>query len=256
LAELADIIASLGGKKKLEKALRSNMSWIMKSFEVNGHQGSSGTRSIRGKWGAVYPETTGYLVPTLLDYAKYFDNKKVRKVALKQLDYFKSIQNEDGSFHQAKDLTEPIVFDTAQIIIGLLRIVSELEEPEELLSMIRLSVDWLGLQLNAEGEFTSYNYVDNYNPAYYARIAWPMASGELIKYSKPRTKTKKLITRISDAQLENKLFEDMGFHPGQPAYTHTVAYTYRGLWECAEILNGNSTIAITIEFPALCFRNF
>lgn len=237
MANISEIITNLGGKPKLEKALKNNMDWIVKSFKVNDHKGSSGTRSIRGTWGAVYPETTGYLVPTLLAYANYFNDSKVRKLALKQYSYFKSIQNKDGSFRQAEDNKEPIVFDTAQIILGLLAIVAEQEKPEPLLKMIRSAVDWLGLQLNDEGEFTSYNYVKNYNPAYYARVAWPMASAELIKYSKPRTKTKKLISRITDLQLENRSFDKMGFQKNQSAFTHNMAYTFRGLWECAEILN-------------------
>jgi len=199
LANISEIITNLGGKPKLEKALKNNMDWIVKSFKVNDHKGSSGTRSIRGTWGAVYPETTGYLVPTLLAYANYFNDSKVRKLALKQYSYFKSIQNKDGSFRQAEDNKEPIVFDTAQIILGLLAIVAEQEKPEPLLKMIRSAVDWLGLQLNDEGEFTSYNYVKNYK--------------------------------------ENRSFDKMGFQKNQSAFTHNMAYTFRGLWECAEILN-------------------
>jgi len=202
LVEIADIISNLGGRDKLEAAVRSNMAWIVKSFKVNNYLGSSGTRTIRGSWGKVYPETTGYLVPTLLDYANYFDDQKVRDLALGQLDFFKSIQNEDGSFRQAVDLETPIVFDTAQIVLGLHRLASETDDPNGTLGMINRAVDWLGLQLDDEGLFNSFNYVDNYNPAYYARIAWPMASGELIKYSKPRTKTKKLIKRIVELRLE------------------------------------------------------
>lgn len=213
------------------------MDWIVKSFKVNNYLGSSGTRTIRGSWGKVYPETTGYLIPTLFNYASYFDDQKIRDLALRQLDYFKSIQNEDGSFRQAADIEAPIVFDTAQIILGLLSLAAESETPNAILGMINRAVDWLGLQLDDEGNFVAHNYVDNYNPAYYARIAWPMASGELIKYSKPRTKTKNLIKRLVELRLENKSFATMSFHPDQKAYTHTIAYTIRGLWECAEILN-------------------
>ncbi len=237
MANIQDIITTLGGRVKLEQALHDNMNWIVKSFQVNDGKGSSGIRSIRGTWGAVYPETTGYLVPTMLNYANYFDNKKVKKLALKQQNFLKSITNQDGSFRQSIDNEEPIIFDCAQIILGLLSIVPELKDPEGLLSRIKRSVDWLGLQLDDEGEFIAHNYVENYNPAYYARVAWPMASAELIKYSKPRTKTKKLISRIAKLQQENYAFDKAGFHPRQTAYTHTIAYTLRGLWECAEILN-------------------
>jgi len=237
LAEIRDIIEGLGGKEKVEGALRNNLAWIVKSFKVNKNLGSSGTRSVRGAWGPVYPETTGYLVSTLLAAAKYFEDEKLKALALQQLDFFKSIQNEDGSFHQSPTVTEPIVFDTAQIILGLLSITPELEAPKAVMNMIIKAVDWLGLQLDKEGNFTDHNYVDNYNPSYYSRIAWPMASAELIKYSKPRTKTKKLIARLAELQTTNRYFEPMGFSPEQDPYTHNIAYTLRGLWECAEIIN-------------------
>lgn len=213
------------------------MAWILTSFKANRNLGSSGLRSMKGTWGPVYPETTGYLVPTLLDYAAYFDDRKVKKVALKQLSYFKSIQNEDGSFRQSAEKAEPIIFDTAQILFGLLRIASEVEAPNEVLHMIIEAVDWLGVQLDDQGLFTDYNYVDDFNPAYYTRVAWAMASSELIKYSKPRTKTKKLIWRLASLELENHFFRDAGFHSEEPALTHTLAYTLRGLWECGELLN-------------------
>lgn len=237
MAEITDIIASLGGKDKLEAALRSNLAWIVKSFKVNNNLGSSGTRSVKGSWGPIYPETTGYLISTLLNAAVYFQDQELKELALQQLDFFKSIQNEDGSFHQSTTVTEPIVFDTAQVILGLLSITPELEAPKEVMAMIIKAVDWLGVQLDHQGLFTAHNYVEAYNPAYYARIAWPMASAELIKYSRPRTKTKKLIARLTELQQDNKYFEGMGFHPDQDPLTHTIAYTLRGLWECAEIIN-------------------
>ncbi len=173
----------------------------------------------------------------MLSYADTYDDAKVRKLALKQLSFLKSISNKDGSYWQSIDNKEPIVFDTAQIVLGLLSIVPMLKDPESLLARIKLSADWLGVQLDDEGEFTAHNYVESYNPSYYARIAWPMASAELIKYSKPRTKTKNLISRIAKLQQENYAFDKAGFHPRQAAFTHTIAYTLRGLWECAEILN-------------------
>lgn len=218
-------------------AMSESVDWLLESFHVNNDMGSSGTRSLRGKWGAVYPETTGYIVPTLYKAGELVGNDEACKVALKQIEFFSNIQNENGSFWQAMDNQSPIVFDTAQIVEGLLFIAHMSKKPRPILKMINRAVDWLGTQLDDEGRFVDHHYVPDHDPAYYARIAWLMAAGELIKYSKPRTKTKKLITRIVGLQNENKSFKDWGFHPDQPAHTHTIAYTFRGLWECANMLN-------------------
>ncbi len=229
------ILERLGGRAQLVESLNANLSWLMSSFEQNKNQGSSGTRTLRGHWGDVYPETTGYLVPTLYRLGELLNRKDACKLALAQLEFFKSIQNEDGSFYQTVDNDEPIIFDTAQILEGLLFIAHMSKKPNPVLKMIINAVDWLGKQLDEEGLFTRYNYVENYNPAYYARVAWLMASAELIKYSKPRTKTKTLMKRIVSMQNKNKTFSDWSLHPGQPANTHTIAYTLRGLMECADI---------------------
>ncbi len=234
---IENVISKLGGREKLMDSLEVNLSWLMASFKANGNQGSSGTCTLRGKWGPAYPETTGYLIPTLYRTGQMLGKQEACELALDQLAFLKKIQNADGSFFQSVDNQVPIIFDTAQILEGLLFFAHMNKDPEPILKMVILAVDWLGTQLDEEGLFTNYNYVENFNPAYYARVAWLMASAELIKYSKPRTKTKALIKRITGLQLENKAFSDWSFHPDQPAYTHTIAYTLRGLTECVDILN-------------------
>lgn len=237
MPEIKSIIAALGGQEKLETALSNNLEWLLKSFAVNRGAGSSGTRTMRGSWGAVYPETTGYLIPTLYHTATYLGNEEGKAMAMNQLAFLDSIANEDGSYQQSPELSEPIVFDTAQILHGLLFFSSMVDQPKATLNRTKLTADWLGTQLDDEGQFTAFNYVEGYNPSYYARIAWAMAAAELIKYSRPRTKTKTLIKKIAEMQNENFSFSSWGFYPDEPGLTHTIAYTLRGLWECGEILN-------------------
>ena len=232
---IESVIKDLGGKEKLVVTLQENLKWIKQSFKVNNNLGSSGIRSLKGTWGDVYPETTGYLVPTLHKLGLFLDDEEACELAIKQLSYFESIQNEDGSFFQSNDNERPILFDTSQIIEGLYYMAHTIPNPKPVLSMIIKAVDWLGKQLDEKGNFTDYQYVENYNPAYHARVAWKMASAELIKYSKPRTKTKALIERIAELQNENNSYKNWGFEKGAPAFSHTVAYTLRGLWECADI---------------------
>jgi len=232
---IKDVLSALGGQQRIEAALQSNLRWIAKSFEVNGLKGSSGKRTVYGRWGAPYPETTGYLIPTLLECSSY--NEGLRDIALAQLSFIKSIQNEDGSFYQAVDNKAPIIFDTSQIVIGLIALCPEVLKFEDISDVTKQAVVWMQEQLTAEGLFLEYNYVDNYNPAYYARIAWAMSQGEAIFYSKITKKTRTLILRIADLQNEDLMFDYAGFFPEEMPFTHTIAYTLRGLWECALYIN-------------------
>ena len=49
--------------------LRATLDWLLLSIE-EGHNGSSAHYSPLGGWSAPYPETTGYIIPTLLEAAK------------------------------------------------------------------------------------------------------------------------------------------------------------------------------------------
>ena len=228
-------MSELGGQQKLEAALKSNLKWIAKSFEVNGLKGSSGKRTVYGQWGPPYPETTGYLIPTLLKCSPY--NDSLREIALAQLSFIRSIQNQDGSFYQLVENKAPIIFDTAQIVIGLIALCPEVLKFEEIAEVTKEAVIWMHEQLTEEGLFLEHNYVENYNPAYYARIAWAMSQGEAIFFSKITKKTKKLISRIADLQNADLMFAYAGFSAEEIPYTHTIAYTLRGLWECALYTN-------------------
>jgi len=233
---IKDVLSQLGGAQQVEKALRSNLDWIVKSFEANeGHQGSSGKRTVLGQWEAPYPETTGYLIPTLLECSSY--NGNLKQIALSQLVFFKSIQNEDGSFFQSLDNKEPIIFDTAQIVFGLMALSPHVVPYDDIKNVARKAVIWMHEQLDDEGKFVDNNYVENYNPAYYARIAMAMTQGEAAHFSKITKKTKNFIFRISDLQNDQLMFDNAGFHPDQVAYTHTIAYSLRGLWECSLDIN-------------------
>ena len=81
-------------------------------------------------WSNSYPETTGYLVPTLYDSSnfdiKFEENKQL---AFDITKWLISIQNMDGSFpgslYNSKNKSSQSVFNTAQIIIGLCRALQE-----------------------------------------------------------------------------------------------------------------------------------
>ncbi len=70
--------------------------------------------AVSSKEKIIYPEVTGYYIPTLLKFG--FTDK-----AFSYADYLCSIQKEDGSWYDPKD-ESPYVFDSAQILKGLLAV--------------------------------------------------------------------------------------------------------------------------------------
>lgn len=93
------------------------------------------TGGIRGWQGSLaYPEVSGYLIPTLLDYGE-------RELAMRLADWLVEIQNDDGSYCDMYG--EKRSFDTAAVMEGLVRI--SYHKP-----MLKAR-DWLIRQVRTDG---------------------------------------------------------------------------------------------------------
>jgi len=238
LPEIDNLIQNLGGAPKLERSLNECMQWIVKSFEVNEGYFSAGWKTVLGKWSDPYYETTGYIIPTLAAYEERYSSEVVSAILEKQLNSLIKLQKKDGSFPRSPDRPSPLVFDTAQLLIGLIHISSRSSSnAKKALNAIRSTLKWLKSHLDNEGEFTAYNYVDDYNPLYYSRIAWPLIQAEMTIESKPSPESKMMLERIASQVEKGDSLENWGLYPEKPIMTHNIAYTLRGIWECAQILN-------------------
>lgn len=94
----------------------------------------------------IYPEVTGYYIPTLLNIGD-----KDRAIAFAK--YLMSIQKEDGSWYDMHD-EAPYIFDSAQILKGLVAIRDILPEADE---HIIKGVDWILSQMTEEGRLVTPN---------------------------------------------------------------------------------------------------
>ncbi len=92
----------------------------------------------------IYPEVTGYYIPTLLQWGE-------RELALSYADYLCNIQKEDGSWYDSLD-KEPYIFDSAQILKGLLAIYPILPEVK---NNIIKGCDWILSNMRADGQLVT-----------------------------------------------------------------------------------------------------
>lgn len=93
-----------------------------------------------------YPEVTGYYIPSLLDWG-------YKDLAKQYAKWLCSIQKTDGSWYNTDD-EEAFVFDTGQILKGLIAIYSILPEVKE--CIIR-GCDWLVSNMTEEGRLPAVN---------------------------------------------------------------------------------------------------
>lgn len=89
-----------------------------------------------------YPEVTGYYIPTLIRWGK-------RDLAIEYAKWLVSIQKEDGAWYDTYD-KEPYVFDTAQIMKGLISVRKIYPHVDE--AIVR-GCNWLIAHIDTDGRF-------------------------------------------------------------------------------------------------------
>lgn len=89
-----------------------------------------------------YPEVSGYYIPTLIRWGK-------RDLAIEYAKWLVSIQKDDGSWYDTYD-KEPYVFDTAQIMKGLISVRKIYPHVDD--SIVK-GCNWLISHIDEEGRF-------------------------------------------------------------------------------------------------------
>lgn len=219
--------------KHLEKTIR----WLIRSRCKRG--GSSGYYNILLGWSKPYPETTGYIIPTLIDYANEYNDNHSKEIALEFGQWLLTIQNEDGSWNSGLHPSRraiPSIFNTAQVLFGLNRLHLETGDEKWKKSSIS-AAGWLANLVNEQGFWQTGHY-QNFNPTYYSRVAWPMLlTSKSFNLSSVKEKSVLVLNTLIRRKRENGTFEGWGFEDRKPAFTHTVAYTLRGFLESSILLD-------------------
>jgi len=125
------------------------LQWIEKN-NINGSCIINNTRVPKG-----YPEVTGYYIPTLLRWG-------YREMAVSFGKWLLDIQKPDGSWYDTEDKA-PYVFDSAQILKGLVAIRKSMQETglsfvcsgEELDKRIQKGIDWILSNMQKDGRLTT-----------------------------------------------------------------------------------------------------
>jgi len=224
-------------EKRYRHHLRLVMEWIESSVKVEG--GSAAHLSMSGLWSRSYPETSGYIINTLLDYGALTSEPRWGEVACRLGDWLLDIQMESGAFsaglHPGKEYS-PSIFNTGQIIIGLAGLYESSKEEKYLQSLGR-AARWLATAEDGTGLWQVGNYRGGFNPTYYTRVTWPMLKAwRLTGDDSIKESAVRVLEQMKRRRREDGSFSDWGFSEGAGAYTHTIAYTLRGFIESGRLL--------------------
>ncbi len=107
-----------------DSVIRACGNWLGRAQDCSASAdgGVAHSYSLIDGWRSSYPETTGYIVPTLLDVAAWRTTSEHAERARRMLDWLVAIQLSGGGFQGGRIDADPIVpvtFNTGQILIGL-----------------------------------------------------------------------------------------------------------------------------------------
>lgn len=209
----------------------AGLEWLLRAQRVGGNRGYAHSFSFVDGWASPYPETTGYLIPTLHQtYLRYRIPGLLESVVL-AAEWLYSIQRTDGSFADLHGNSQ--VFDTGQILIGL-NYVAEHHQDIRRDRAIRSAAEWLVRVQEPDGSFVRHAYHDRCH-SYYSRVgATLIRTGRILGSTVFGEAGRRNLEWTLSQQSSTGYFAHMSFDEGAP-FLHTMAYVLEGLLDGYEL---------------------
>lgn len=248
---------------KINNPIRSNdfhlqkaIDWLIRAQQINNNGGVSYGYSLLYGWECSYPETSGYIIPTFLDYYHILKNNLYLNVAKEITDWLCHIQLKNGGFQgdTVEKNKPPEIFNTGQIIFGLIRAYKEFKEEQYLNCAIKAG-DFLVNNQEQDGNWIKYCY-KNVSHTYNVRTAWALLELFLItdknKYQEAAIKNLKWALKQKN---ENYWFNNNDTVSIKRPLLHFLCYTFDGFLESGIILGDESLKQVTLN-SALKLLNY
>lgn len=225
--------------RSIPEHLRGAADWLVRAQRATPDDGVAHCYDVRARaWRASYPETTGYVIPTLYDYARHFGAAEFADAARRMAAWESDVQLADGGVRagtMAAAIVVPTVFNTGQTLFGWARAFKETGDERFRTSLVR-AADWLVAAQDPDGAWR--------------RFPSPFTSAKLNPYNTRtgfglvrawETTGDARYLRAADASAAWALgrAHPNGWLPDNcltenadgSALTHTIAYSVRGLLE-------------------------
>jgi hypothetical protein len=223
-----------------ERIIREGIAWLGRAQDCSTtHDGGVARHySLIDGWSASYPETTGYIVPTLLEYARHqggAEAEDARRRARRMLDWFLTIQFPSGAFQGGMVHQQPVVpvtFNTGQILLGLAAGAAEWGEPY--LAAMHRAATWLVETQDADGCWRKHPtpFAGPGEKAYETHVAWGLLEAAGVSGEQRYVKAALANIRWALArQQSNGWFADCCLSDRTRPLTHTIGYVLRGVVE-------------------------
>jgi len=235
--------------------LRSVVGWILAAQRDDG--GIAAYYSLLTGYSESYPEVTGYIIPTLYDYACEPGDERGRRSAESAARWLISLQMPSGAFpgglHGVE--THASVFNTGQILQGLVRAHVETGDTDILRSAIAAG-DWLATLQQPDGSWSGQGAYQGVAHTYYSMVSWALA---LLAEKSGSDRYGVAAERNIDWVLRH--FQPGGWIDGinlqgHPSYLHFIAYVIQGTLECGILRRRGDAIQAAADSAWVLLRRF
>lgn len=220
-----------------EQCLHHAAKWLIRAQE-QGSTNGCGTYYFNTGWTSDYPETTGYIIPSLLRYASYEKaqwSEEAVKSALEAGEWLLTVQREDGGWPggYVEQNRPSVVFNSGQILRGMLALYEHDKDPRWKNAALRC-IEWIWAQLDEQGRFSQNDYMGAIR-VYGTYVVAPILDW-LPHFPQQRESWNALATRhlswVCTQQNDVGWFAncDNTQHKNDKPIIHTIAYTIDGMW--------------------------
>ena len=222
--------------------LTATIDWLCRAQDVReGHADAGGVSagwSFEDGWLPSYPETTGYIIETMLAASRVLLRPELVARAQRMIDWELCIQQPDGAFpgHFGEPGSRPVIFNTGQIMHGMVAGYTQLRREECLSAAVRAG-HWLADQQDEDGCWRKFEHNDTPH-VYNTRAAWPLlATGLIAGDTRLVASARRNLDWALTQQTPCGWLAANAFVPWRSPFTHTIAYAIRGFLE-AGVLSG------------------
>jgi hypothetical protein len=236
-SQLRDQWAGLGTDPGIEWAVSAALDWLSLAQDASSTKDGGVARhySLHDGWGPSYPETTGYIVPTMLVQARLRSDDLLRVRARRMLDWLVTIQLPEGGFQGGTIDQQPVVpvtFNTGQILLGLAAGASEFGSPFR--NAMLAAADWLRNTQDSDGCWRRFPtpFARRGEQVYELHVSWGLVEADRVEPGRGYAEAAVRNARWALAhQHDNGWFDGCCLNNPTEPLTHTIGYALRGLLE-------------------------
>lgn len=215
--------------------VREALEWIYRAQDTGKDRGVSHSYVLDRGWMPSYPETTGYIIPTLLNLADWLDEPEPRRRALEMAAWEIEVQLPQGAIPSLAT-GDPVVFDTGQVIFGWVAAFEAFGEKRFLDAALRAG-DWLISTMDKDGCWRQW-MASTTGLTYNARTAWALAElGRVAEIDRFKEAARYFLNWSLTQEHRDGWFSYNCLDDNTRPLLHTIAYTARGQLEAGVLLD-------------------